>query len=631
MRRGGRGRATPAVVTDLGHALDVAVRAARAAADLLRAEYFRPGGPRGEPAHCPADGEAEDVIRALLDDAFPDHGVIGEERPERDRPPAGAEGHAWIIDPNDGTADFQRGHRGASVSIGLVRAGVPVLGVVLAPTAPHGGEDLFTWAEGTGPARRNGEPLPALEPRGLGQGDVVLVSTGSPRRALVYARAVAPARFRPQTSLAYRLALAAAGEARAAMSLHRPRSLDVAGGHALLRGVGGVLLDEAGAEVRYGRDGGGRVVACFGGPRAVAEALARRSWRAVLEEPLGPRVLASFAPGRGVTDVGLLRRAQGAILGQLAGDALGSQVEFLSGAEIATLHPAGLRELRDGGTWDTLAGQPTDDSELALALARALVRAEGFDAGGVADAYAAWLGTEPFDVGATVGTALQAALRAREIGYDPARVAEAARAAARPDSLSNGALMRVSPIGIHGHAVPAAEVARRARADAELTHPHPICQDASAVLAAAIAHAVGAGAGPVETADRAEALAAELGCAPEVGDALRAARAGPPRFQPDDGLVTVALQNAFHQLRHAPTLEAGLVATVAGGGDTDTNAAIAGALLGAVHGVLAVPARWRTAVLSCWPVAGAPGVKQPRPPTCWPGDALPLAERLAGG
>jgi ADP-ribosyl-[dinitrogen reductase] hydrolase len=92
----------------------------------------------------------------------------------------------------------------------------------------------------------------------------------------------------------------------------------------------------------------------------------------------------------------------------------------------------------------------------------------------------------------------------------------------------------------------------------------------------------------------------------------------------------VALQAAFRALRHVPSLEEALVELVGLGGDTDTNAAIAGALLGAVHGVGAVPRRWRSAVLSCWPVEGAPGVARPRPPSCWAGDALILAERLVG-
>ena len=62
------------------------------------------------------------------------------------------------------------------------------------------------------------------------------------------------------------------------------------------------------------------------------------------------------------------------MLGQLAGDSLGSLVEFKDANTIRTLYPNGVRELADGGVWDTLAGQPTDDSEMALALARSLIR-----------------------------------------------------------------------------------------------------------------------------------------------------------------------------------------------------------------------------------------------------------------
>ncbi len=59
-------------------------------------------------------------------------------------------------------------------------------------------------------------------------------------------------------------------------------------------------------------------------------------------------------------------RAEGALMGQFAGDALGGQVEFLAPDIITARFPSGLREIRDGGTWNTIAGQPTDDSEMAL-------------------------------------------------------------------------------------------------------------------------------------------------------------------------------------------------------------------------------------------------------------------------
>jgi ADP-ribosylglycohydrolase len=113
----------------------------------------------------------------------------------------------------------------------------------------------------------------------------------------------------------------------------------------------------------------------------------------------------------------------------------------------------------------------------------------------------------------------------------------------------------------------------------------------------------------------------------------RAEQAPPEDFQHHMGWVLIALQNAFFRLLHAPSVEEGLVATVGCGGDTDTNGAIAGALLGAVHGREAIPARWMRALLGCRPLQGIEGVYRPRPVTFWPVDVLVLSERLllAGG
>jgi hypothetical protein len=75
-------------------------------------------------------------------------------------------------------------------------------------------------------------------------------------------------------------------------------------------------------------------------------------------------------------------------------------------------------------------------------------------------------------------------------------------------------------------------------------------------------------------------------------------------------------------------LEQGIAESVRAGGDTDTNAAIAGALLGAVYGRAAIPHQWLDRILTCRPVKGLPGIIKPRPPYYWPVDALVLAERL---
>jgi ADP-ribosylglycohydrolase len=454
---------------------------------------------------------------------------------------------------------------------------------------------------------------------------VVFVSHTADGRSAAYARCVAPARFRGLPGIAYRLALVGTGEGVAAISLHPPHDWDFAGAHAIVRGAGGVLLDEHGAEVTYSERGESHCQACFGGAPAVVRELAGRSWQAVLSpsESSPPKTASLRIPARRRAAPGAaLARAQGCLLGQLAGDALGSLVEFESAASIRRQYPHGVTELADGGTWDTIAGQPTDDSELALLLARALVEQGGFDLAAIARAYGYWYASDPFDMGGTIGKALGAAATAVARGGD---AAQAAQGAASRTSQANGSLMRVSPLGIIGAGQPeqAAEWARR---DSALSHPHAVCLDACAAFVSAISAAVGQGAEPNACVQAAIAASPAEG---PVLAALERARAGEQPDNPQDkqGWVLIALQNAFYQLLHAPTLRDGVTATVMIGGDTDTNAAIAGALLGAVHGREALPQSWRNAVLSCRPIRQA-GAHRPRPVVFWPVDALEIAEEL---
>ncbi|MBN1320817.1 MAG: ADP-ribosylglycohydrolase family protein [Thermoleophilia bacterium] len=334
----------------------------------------------------------------------------------------------------------------------------------------------------------------------------------------------------------------------------------------------------------------------------------------------------------------VLERAQGCLLGQLAGDSLGSLVEFRSESSIRAEYPDGVHDLADGGAHDTVAGQPTDDSEMALMLARSIIRAGGFDPGEAAVAYAHWFGSPPFDYGGTTAQALRPALAALGRGEDPASVARAAQEAASRESQANGALMRVSPLGILAHALASTDAAELARRDAALTHPHQVCQDASAVFVVAIAHAVREGPGAKETyafvrewVRTSDATGSEptRPIHPAICECLELAASTPPAdFHHQQGWVLIALRNAFWQLLHAPSPEAGIVDTVMRGGDTDTNAAIVGALLGAVYGMGALPLPWIDAILSCRPERGRPGVHRPRPKPLWPVDTLVLAQKL---
>jgi ADP-ribosylglycohydrolase/fructose-1,6-bisphosphatase/inositol monophosphatase family enzyme len=604
--------------------LELAVRAAEAAGTTLR-EAFHDSRVSGHVA----DLRAEQQILGILSAGSPSYGYRGEELGLVQHP-ADAAGHLWLVDPDDGTAAFEKGFRGAAVSIALLRGGFPVLGVVCAYSAPDDRGDLFTWAEGSEGLERNGRRVVPAPDEPLAMDGIVLVSQHADQNLFANATLAAPMRFHAVPSIAYRLALVASGEGQAAISLNGPVGWDYAGGHALLLGVGMDLFDANGAPVRYDRLGhsvcDGR---CFGGQREIATDLAAKTWGPVLARIPAPKDAYSLCwPVRGssVRDAGMLSRAQGCLLGQLAGDSLGSLVEFRSAADIAREHPVGVRTLRDGGTWNTLAGQPTDDSEMALILARSIVQEGGYRPSAAACAYAWWYESHPFDIGNTTRTAVAPAASALKAGLQPA---DEARKHANGESQANGALMRISPIGILGAGTETSTAIGWAKDDAALTHPNPVCQEANAVFAAAISFAIRTGEDPHAVYAHAIDTAHKVMAGTAVTNSLEAAtNERPADYSRNMGWVLIALQNAFWQLLHTSSLEEGVVGTVHLGGDTDTNGAIAGALLGAVHGRAAVPRQWTNRILTCRPLAGIPGVARPRPTPFWPVDALWLAERL---
>lgn len=290
-----------------------------------------------------------------------------------------------------------------------------------------------------------------------------------------------------------------------------------------------------------------------------------------------------------------MQRAQGSLTGLLVGDALGSLVEFKSAKYIKKAFPKGVREIVGGGPWNTLPGQPTDDGELALTLGRSILEQGGYDARHAFRAYQAWYASEPFDIGMTTRLALDG---------EP-----------DPTSEANGALMRVAPLGLVGNNFKAA--ADWARADAELTHPNEVCVEANAAFVAAINVLVHYG-----DKERAIREALKVCRNRRVRKSIRSGVEGRPPVG-NNGWVILAIQNAFYHLM-GHSFELALVQTVDRGGDTDTNAAICGALVGAAQGLHAISPRWRRTVLNCRPNHG----EHPRPEAYWPDQALKLAHDL---
>jgi fructose-1,6-bisphosphatase/inositol monophosphatase family enzyme len=311
---------------------------------MLAAEFSRPEGPRGGEHKAPIDLEIELMLRPRLLALIPGR-FIGEEDGTIEAP-AGSHhaDYAWAVDPQDGTKAFGEGRRGSAVSVGLLHRGVPVLGVVFAPTSPDRGPDMIAWADGCSAILRNGAPVTHdLTQMDLAPGAIVLLNHTSGLRPMTASIRVAPAGFVPMPSIAYRLARIAVGDAVATMSLNTISALDYAAGHALLRGAGGVLTDGAGRAVTYTDLGDSEAVGCFGGaPKAVA-AMLGRTWRGSSEPRRDWRVKLGWPRA---TEDAALDRAVGAMMGMLIADSARSE--------------------------PGLPGQPGRRGEAALACARAL-------------------------------------------------------------------------------------------------------------------------------------------------------------------------------------------------------------------------------------------------------------------
>lgn len=277
-------------------------------------------------------------------------------------------------------------------------------------------------------------------------------------------------------------------------------------------------------------------------------------------------------------------RAAGALVGVHVGDALGASVEFADATTIARRFPHGVREIVGGGPFGWEPGQPTDDTDLTWAITQGYLDDPEDVVRAAAARMVAWYRTRPRDIGGTT----RAALGAIDHGADPS-------SAGRSDdhSQANGSLMRTMPVAVARLRDP---VRRRAEAEAlsAITHAHPVCLaacaaycDLAALLitgdapASAVAVVIDAEIDPMVRAALTDGLSAD-----DPG-ALSGARGG---------YVLWALRLGVWALCHAPDVETGLVAVIAMGDDTDTNGAIAGGLLGAAHGLAAIPQRWRDVI-----------------------------------
>lgn len=298
------------------------------------------------------------------------------------------------------------------------------------------------------------------------------------------------------------------------------------------------------------------------------------------------------------------QRMLGALLGVHGGDALGATVEFSSWQAIRLQYPQGLREIVGGGPFAWAPGHATDDTDLTRAVLSAyLDRSSGRLPDGdvvraAADHMLAWLegnwpGRSPGSRPVDVGGATLAGLRRYHASRDPRA------AGAGSGQAGNGSLMRCLPTAL---AVPDREQRiRESQEISAITHDDARCTVSCAAYNE-IAVALLDGVSPTAAVEAGTATADEL-AVPAVVDAIAMgcalapadlAATGPSGLPGRDagGYVLDSLALAVAAVLDPRPLPDVLVDIVRIGADSDTNAAIAGGLLGARDGVQALPGSW---------------------------------------
>ncbi|SPO04376.1 related to ADP-ribosyl-glycohydrolase [Cephalotrichum gorgonifer] len=301
-------------------------------------------------------------------------------------------------------------------------------------------------------------------------------------------------------------------------------------------------------------------------------------------------------------------RIIGALLALHAGDSLGATVEFKTHAQIASRYPSGLRDIVGGGPFNWPAGHATDDTDLtrAVLIAYKSRRESGSADFDVVKAAAEnslawfdgnWPGRAPGELPKDVGNATMQGLDKYRRTRDPER------SGAGQGSAGNGSLMRCLPTGLF-QSDPELLV-QESMAISKITHNDFRCVVACAVYNSIVAALI-RGNSVDDAIEAGEAVAVrlekrgggEVYKSVQLGKELKIsdmAQRGPPRSLPGgcSGYVLDSLTVAIAALLDQRRLEDVLVDVVGIGRDTDTNAAIAGGLLGTRDGVESIPIRWK--------------------------------------
>jgi ADP-ribosyl-[dinitrogen reductase] hydrolase len=315
-------------------------------------------------------------------------------------------------------------------------------------------------------------------------------------------------------------------------------------------------------------------------------------------------------------------RARGCLIGGAVGDALGAAVEFMSRAQIIErFGPGGIRDFVPAYG---RRGAITDDTQMTLFTAEGIMRAYlRWSAKGICHppsvigyAYQRWLHTQGIwhssheyclDGWLITNKELFAQRAPGRTCMEALRSTESNGTAATNNSKGCGGVMRVAPIGMYSKSGDETydgvlyETYGLAVEAAALTHGHPTGQVAAGAFAVIVRCLMNKSTLPaaidrcLDVIRSQESAVAETEHAILKARALAANRPGDPDAVAGLGggwVAEEALAIGIYAALSAPTLEEGVVLAVNHSGDSDSTGAIAGNLLGAMHGASTIPGRW---------------------------------------
>lgn len=268
---------------------------------------------------------------------------------------------------------------------------------------------------------------------------------------------------------------------------------------------------------------------------------------------------------------------RGCLLGLAVGDALGAPLEFLERDEIGERYGI-VREMIGGGWLQTQPGEFTDDTQMALAIARSIVLRGEVDPAHIASQFVRWFDSQPKDIGSTTSQSLRHLAAGVPWFEAGARTLEELGGTAP----ANGSLMRSAPVALACRRNPEALIQHSVDVS-RITHADPLACWSCAALNQAIAALIS------ETGDALQAATR----VPEPNVARAIIQSSAERHEVrSGGYVLDTLQAAFWAFRNHDGFDDVVIAAVNLGGDADTVGAVAGSLAGARYGAVAIPPRW---------------------------------------